>query len=181
MKKILLASFVALALVACKSTPKDQQGDQPQTKVIATDLENIDSLANLVPATWKNLNTIVEGVAHSGKYSSKLDSVNEFSVVYENKLNLLDDNMPKKISVSAMGCALKPGTRVLMVVSVNGDKYYRAAEFDSTFVALNEWKQMNASWDLPKELASDDRIKAYIYNKKIGELLVDDFKIELTY
>lgn len=181
MKKILLASFIALAIIGCKSTPKEQQGDQPQTKIIETNLENIDSLSNLVPATWKNLHTIVEGVAHSGKYSSKLDSVNEFSVVYENKLNLLDDNLPKKISISAMGCALKPDTRVLMVFSVNGDKFYRAAQFDSTFSTLNEWKTMNVSWDLPKELSSDDRIKAYVYNKKIGELLVDDIKIELTY
>jgi hypothetical protein len=101
--------------------------------------------------------------------------------VFEDKFNNLDQGFPKSINYSAYACALKPNSKVLIVVSVNNEKFYKAAAMDTLFTTLNEWKQINTSFELPDNLNSDDIIKAYVWNKNIGEILVDDIKVELIY
>lgn len=180
MKNLLFISAIALLIASCNSGNKGNSTPS-HTKVLETSIENIDSLANAPNSVWKNLKTVVEGVAHTGKFSSKIDSVNQFSLVFEDKLSNLDQGFPKSINYTVYACALKPNTKVLIVVSVNSDKFYKAAAMDTMFTTLNEWKQINATFELPDNLSSDDIIKAYVWNQNIGELLVDDFKVELAY
>lgn len=180
MKNLLFIPALAMLITSCNSG-NSEKSTPAQTKVIETSIENVDSLANAPNSSWKNLKTVVEGVAHSGNFSSKIDSVNQFSLVFEDKLSNLNEGFPKSINYSAYACALKPNTKVLVVVSVNSDKFYKAYAMDTLFTTLNEWKQINATFELPDNLNSDDILKAYVWNKNIGELLIDDFKVELVY
>lgn len=180
MKKVLYIAAIALVFVSCKSGNKgNTQGSF--TKVFETNIENVDSLAAVPNGPWKNLKTVVEGVAHSGKFSSKIDSVNQFSLVFEDQLANIDKSLPKGINFSAYGCALQPNTPVLVVMSVNNEKAYKAYSLDSLFTTTNEWKAMSAKFELPENLASDDVLKVYVWNKQKGEFLVDDYKLELIY
>lgn len=181
MKRILFLSVVALLMASCNSGNEKKSTGTTRTKVIATNIENVDSLNNAIPSTWKNLKTIVEGVAHSGKIASKIDSVNRFSLLYEAKLSDMDEAIPQEINFTAYGCALIPDSKAILVVSVNGDKYYKGVALDTLFTNVNEWKQMNATFKLPEGLKKDDIIKAYVWNNGIGEFLVDDFKLEIAY
>lgn len=181
MKRILFLSAVALIIVSCNSANEKKSTGTNRIKVITTDIENVDSLNNAIPSTWKNLKTIVEGVAHSGKIASKIDSVNNFSLLYEAKLSDMDEAIPQEIEFTTYGCALLPDSKAILVVSVNGDKYYKGVTLDTLFTNVNEWKQMNATFKLPEGLKKDDIIKAYVWNNGIGELLIDDFKLEIGY
>lgn len=181
MKRILFLSAVVLLMVSCNSGSEKKSAGTSYTKVIETSIENVDSLNSAVPSTWKNLKTIVEGVAHSGKIASKIDSVNRFSLLYEAKLSDMDKAMPKEINFTTYGCALVPDSKAILVVSINGDKYYKGVTLDTLFTNVNEWKQMNATFKLPEGLKDDDILKAYVWNTGKGELLVDDFKLEIAY
>lgn len=167
-------------LASCNSGKKEaSNGDS--VKVFETNIENVDSLASLPNGVWKNLKTVVEGVAHSGRFSSKIDSIEQFSMVFEDQLSNLDSKMPKKVNFSAFGSAVKPNTPVLIVLSVSSDKVYKTASADSLFTTLNEWKPINAQFELPDNLAGDDILKVYVWNRQKGEFLVDDIKVELIY
>lgn len=181
MKRILIYSALALILASCGSGKQDKNSGASFTKVVGTDIENIDSLANLVPATWKNMKTIVEGVAHSGKYASKVDSVNNFSLLYEQKLSNIDKQVPKEINFSAFVYALQANPQVRLVVSVNDNPYYQGVILDKEMTTVNEWKEIKGNFKLPDDLTSDNVIRAYVYNNKNGEFLVDDLNLEFVY
>lgn len=177
---IVLIISAALISQSCKSGKNDSKNSS-YTKTISTNIENLDSLSKVIPSTWKNLNTVVEGVASSGKYASKIDSVHIFSMLYESKLSNIDNNIPVGATFSAKGCALIPDSKAIMVISVNHDKYYSGVSVDSIFNNVGEWKDIKASFKFPKTLKSDDEIKAYVWNQGKGEFLIDNYKLELIY
>lgn len=180
MKKIFLLLAAAIVLTSCGGNKDKKTGDST-ILTFATNLENIDSLAIIVPATWKNLNTVTDTLAHSGKYASKIDSVSEFSLVYENRLGNISGSLPTKIKITAFGCSLQPDSKAIIVCSVSNDKFYSGTPVDSLFSTTNEWKEIKAEFTLPENLSADDVIKAYVWNKKVGTFLVDDMKLEFTY
>ncbi len=180
MKKILLLLAISAILVSCGGNKENKSGESTVVTYL-TDMENIDSLATLIPATWKNLETVTDTLAHSGKYASMVDSIKEFSLVYENKLGNMSQNLPKTVKVSAYGCTLKEGTKAFIVCSINNNKFYSGAEVDSLFTTTNEWKEISAEFKLPENLSTEDVLKAYVWNNKAGVFLVDDLKVELTY
>lgn len=180
MKKIFLLLAAAIVLTSCGGNKDKKTGDST-ILTFATNLENIDSLAIIVPATWKNLNTVTDTLAHSGKYASKIDSVSEFSLVYENRLGNISGSLPTKIKITAFGCSLQPDSKAIIVCSVSNDKFYSGTSVDSLFSTTNEWKEIKAEFTLPENLSADDVIKAYVWNKKVGTFLVDDMRLEFTY
>ena len=180
MKNFFLLLASAAILISCGGNKENKSGDSI-TQTYATDMENVDSLATIVPATWKNLETLTDTLAHSGKYSSKIDSVREFSLVYENKLGNMNNSLPKKVKITAFGCSLQPGSKGLIVCSINNNKFYAGAVVDSVFTNTNEWKEISAEFSFPEGLTTDDVMKAYVWNKKAGVLLIDDLKLEMTY
>lgn len=170
-----------LALVISFTACKQSSTEQSYSKVIFTNFEKADSLSSIVPATWKNLNTLVSDTAYSGQFASKIDSAHQFSALYEVKLSDLDVNLPKEITFSAWGSKLKPETTAIIVVSVSNDKYYKAVSIDTLFKNVGEWRPVLSSFKLPQTLSGADIIKAYIWNKTNGEFLVDDYKLEFKY
>lgn len=180
MKKLLFYSLIAVVLYSCSSNDQNSSKDS-YSKVISTDIENIDSLSNVKPSTWKNLHTLTEGVAHSGVNASRIDSLNLFSFTYEQKLGNLDINMPKSLTFTAWGYALNPNPEFLMVVSVNNEKFYQGFPVQPFLLTENEWYKMEAKYKLPKNLKESDVIKAYVWNYRKGEMLVDDITLQFEY
>lgn len=175
---ISLVIALAISFNACQQA---SEGNESYSKIVFTDFEKADSLGAIIPATWKNLNTLVTDSAHSGTYASKIDSVHQFSALYEVALKDLDTNIPKEVRFSAYGAKLKPETTAIIVVSVSGDKYYKGVAIDTLFKNTGEWKPVSSSFKLPEGLKSEDIIKAYVWNKNNGEFLIDDYKLEFIY
>jgi len=181
MKKLLFFAAISMLIISCNSGNSEKTSSDVKTKVVNTDIENLDSLATDPNSVWKNTKTIVEGVAHSGKFSSKIDSLTEFSLVFEQRLGDINSSLPKTLNFQAYALALKPDTKVLMVVSVNNNKYYKTATMDTLFTTLNQWKEIKASFELPDALNQDDILKAYVWNQKKGELIIDDYNLEFNF
>jgi hypothetical protein len=177
MKKLLLYSIASLFLISCNSRGDSKSG----TVEYSVDLESIDSLANTSPAIWKNLSTIVEGVGHSGNFSSKIDSASPFSVVLETKVSDIAGGIPKEVKFSAYGLALQSGSKAILVVSASDNVFYGSAVFDTLFNTTDQWQKMNTSFLMPKNLKENHVLKAYVWNDGKGELLVDDLNIEFVY
>ncbi len=175
---IVLAVFV---ISGCNTHKQPGNADGSYSKVFYSNMDNPDSLAALAPSVWKNMKTLVETSAYSGKYCSKIDTVNIFSFLYENSFNQIEGVTPKQVLVSAYGYAIQPNTKARLVVSVSGDKYYKAIVADSLFVTPGEWKEIKGTFNLPTELGIYDVVKAYVFNDKTGELLVDNLRVEFIY
>lgn len=180
MKKLLLIAASAVIMVSCNSGKKETS-HEPYSKVYETNVENIDSLAKDPNGVWRNLKTIITGVAHSGNNSSKLDTIMPYSIAFQGKFKVIDENLPKEINLSAYGCALKPNSAVSLVVSVGNNKVYKAITLDTLFTTINEWKPINGKFSLPNTLEPDDEVKVYVWNRQIGEFLIDDYKVEFVY
>lgn len=182
-KNLKVISFATLALSIALSFNACQQASEEKSysKVIFTNFEKGDSLAAIVPSTWKNLNTLVQESAHSGKFASKIDSVHQYSALYEVALKDLDTKIPKEVRFSAYGAKLIPETTAIIVVSVSGDKFYLGVQIDTLFRNLGEWKPVSSTFKLPANLVGEDIIKAYVWNKTNGEFLIDDYKVEFIY
>ncbi len=130
---------------------------------------------------WKNLSSVVEGVGHSGKFASKIDSVNPFSITLEAKVSDIAAGIPKEVSFTAYGLALQPESKAILVVSGSDQVFYGSGSFDTLFSATNQWQQMKVNFLLPKNLKETHILKAYVWNDGKGELLVDDLKVEFKY
>lgn len=181
-KNLLLPVLLSIISVVMLTSGCNQvSSEKSYTKVIFTDFEKPDSLASIVPATWKNLNTLVQDSANSGKFASKIDSLHQFSALYEIPFKDLDVNIPKELTFSAYCSKLKPETTAIIVVSVSNDKYYKSVFIDTLFKNVGEWKPVTSNFKLPEDLKSDDIIKAYIWNQTKGEFLIDDYKLEFKY
>lgn len=177
MKNLLLCSIAALLLMSCKSSDDSKSG----SVVFNTNVENIDTLSAAHPVMWKNLSTIEEGVGHSGKFASKIDSMKPFSIVLEARVGDIAGEIPKEVNFTAYGLALVPGSKAVLVVSASDNIYYKAGSFDTLFTTINQWQEMKMNFKLPENLKKDHTLKAYVWNNGIGELLVDDLTIEFKY
>lgn len=180
MKKLVLIAALAVIMVSCNSGKKETS-HEPYSKVFQTNVENVDSLSKDPNGVWRNLKTVITGVAHSGSNSSKLDSIMPYSLAFQSKFEAIDENLPKQINLSAYGCALKPNSAVSLVLSVGNNKVYKAISLDTLFTNINEWKPISANFSLPNTLEPDDEVKIYVWNRQIGEFLVDDYKLEFVY
>lgn len=177
-------SFTVLSVLVisgCNSPKQPGNADGSYSKVFYSNMDNPDSLTALSPSVWKNLKTLVETTAYSGKYCSKIDTVNIFSFLYESSFSQIEDTTPRQALVSAYAYALQPNTKARLVVSVNGGKYYKALVADSLFVSPGEWKEIKGTFNLPTDLGIYDVVKAYVFNDKTGELLVDNLRVEFIY
>jgi hypothetical protein len=175
----LIASMLIIA--SCNSPKQPGTSDGSYSKIFFTGMDNPDSLAKVSNSNWKNMSTLVETSAHSGKYCSKIDSVNQFSFLFESAFSLIEHKVPKQVKVSAYCYGLQPESKARLVVSVKGDKYYKAYVADSLFVTPGEWHKIESTYNLPDKLDIYDVVKVYAMNNKTGELLVDDLRIEFIY
>lgn len=180
MKKILLPIFAVALFTACNCSSDEKTGAVTNARY-SSNLDNVDSLVTLVPQVWRNLPTIIETSAHSGKFASKITAEQQFSVAYENELSNIGSKIPKELKFTAFASVLVPDSKILVVVSASGQKYYKAVNFSDEFTALNSWKQISATFTLPNSLSKSDVIKAYVWNNKAGEVLIDDIDIEFTF
>lgn len=182
MKNLFIITILAVMATACGSGNQEKSEASSSNEItFTTDLENIDSLLNEIPASWKNEKTIAEGMAHSGKFASKIDSTSEFSFVFEQKLSYIDARVPKKVHYTAWIYSDMANTPGSIVVSVNNNAYYKGFKIADFFPAGKEWKQVSATFELPETLTGENIIKGYVWNQNKNPLIIDDISIKFEY
>lgn len=173
--------LISFSIVSSCVTPLSEKDKDPEMVIIATDLEQPDSLMAENPNAWNNLQTVVEGRAFSGTKASKLDQNNEFSVVYEQKFGYVAEISPKRFTFNAMVYAAEPFPTGYVVASIGKTEYYRNYSITEFVPTANKWEKVSVTFTFPDSLKPSDKLKVYLWNKKKSEFWADDISLEFEF
>lgn len=172
---------ISLFILSSCIAPLSDKDTEPEKIIISTDLEHPDSLVAEDPSTWKNLQTVVEGKAFSGKKASKLDQSNEFGVVFEQRFGYIAENNPRLFTFNAMIYAAEPFPVGYVVASIGTTAYYRNYSITEFVPKAQKWEKVTATFTLPDSLKPSDVLKVYLWNKKQSEFWADDISLEFEF
>jgi len=124
-----------------------------------------------------------EELAHSGKYSQKMNEQLEFSINFSKKItdfnSIPNGNVTASVWINSTD-ADNDGKLVLEFDN-NGKSFeWYSADIKSFNLKPGEWQLVLLSRTLPKPKASDDIMKAYVWNPGKKVFYIDDFKVTVT-
>jgi hypothetical protein len=165
---ILLVVMVMFVSCSEKNKPVEHE---PGTILVANDLENM---------AWINLQTLSKDVAHSGRFSSRLDSLTEFSFGYSNTFSNLSDTLPFSVDVSLWIYypELKINSSlVISIDSVNKNIFWKGIPLIDSIKTANQWQKINVTFELPKKIMPTDQLRIYVLNNEKRKFYMDDLSL----
>ncbi len=168
---ILYLSIITLILLSACTNEKSKIVSEPGATEISSDLENI---------SWMNQYTLVKEVAHSGRFSSKVDSINRFSFGFSNTFMHISDTLPLSVDVSAWIYYSQKDINNSLVLSIDSSGnniYYKGIPLTDSIKAINTWQQIKTTFELPKRILPSELLKIYVWNNDKNPFYVDDLKL----
>jgi hypothetical protein len=136
--------------------------------------------SNLEDISWMNQSTLSKDVAHSGRFSSKIDSVNQFSFGYSAPFNVISDTLPISVDVSAwiFFPQLKiNGSIVISIDSVSKNIFWKGIPIKDSIKYANQWQEIKATFEIPKKILPTDNVKIYVWNDDKRTFYMDDLSL----
>lgn len=164
-------SLIVLTLISC-SKKKDGKASENAKLVFTSNMDCFDC--------WANTNTLKQGIAHSGRFSSRLDSTVEFSYSFVQQYKNLNSGKAKKVNVKIWGYFPNADIRAQLVISidsVNKNKFWESAKLDDKIKNANTWTEVTFSAALPLNISENDVLKVYVWNPKKRTFYVDDMEV----
>jgi hypothetical protein len=131
---------------------------------------------------WGDANTITSGVAHSGKYFSKIDSVKQFSYGFKLEKKSISDTLLNKVAVSIWVLTKDIKTKACIVAQITRNDssiYWQKSEIKNFIAQPLEWDNAKAEFILPKDIKPKDKILIYVWNADgKSEVDVDDLEVQ---
>jgi hypothetical protein len=168
---ILLVITVMVLFSACSGNRSNNPAGEPGSKLISSDLENV---------SWINQNTLSKDIAHSGVYSSKLDTTCPYSFGFSNNFKILGDTLPTSVDVNVW--VLFPELKikscvVVSIDSVNKNIFWKGIPINDSIKTVNQWQQIKTNFELPKKIMSTDNVKIYVWSNDKRTFYMDDISI----
>lgn len=133
---------------------------------------------------WEmNYYTISELKAHSGKFSSKIDSTNQFSVAYKDLLKNMkpEGEVITKIRFSAWVLVETVPSSVSLVGAlgdgINKPIAWVGYDVKDKIKTPNEWVKIEGDINVPENYADNIKFNAYLFSANKEVAFVDDFEI----
>ncbi|MBI5538711.1 MAG: hypothetical protein HY951_01530 [Bacteroidia bacterium] len=170
MRNFILFIIASVLIFGCGK--KEEKGNE-----IFSTSNNLDA-NNL----WLNTNTIFKGNAHSGLYSSKLDTAAEYGIGINPILKNISDKLPKKITIKCWVYSTVPNLDASIVCNplLNSQVVdWKNYDFKTIVTKANEWTEITASFDLPKNITLDTELRAFVWNPNKLTFFVDDFEFSI--
>ena len=164
-----LLIVVMVVFAACSGNKSKER--EPGTILVASDLENVE---------WMNLNTLSKDKAHSGKFSSKLDSLTEYGFGFSNTFNNLSDTLPLSVDVSVWLYypQLKTnGVLVLSIDSIGTNIFWKGVPLGDSIKTANQWQEIKVTFELPKKIMPSDQLRIYVLNPEKRLFYMDDLSL----
>ncbi|MBA3704650.1 MAG: hypothetical protein H0W84_01730 [Bacteroidetes bacterium] len=123
--------------------------------------------------------TITDEKLKSGKYSSRINEQNQYSVSFVRQLKQL--NGFKKVTASAF-VNYEPESKGRLVISVErGNETLCRSETAVTedFKSPGVWGKITGSLIIPSDIPEDAELKIYFWNPSVGKVYIDDLEIVL--
>lgn len=169
MKKIkdFLFIFSVIFVFTSCSTPQEPV-------VIKTDIDKIDG--------WGvSYNTISELKAHSGKFSSKIDSLNQYSFAFDDYLINMKSEGISKIRFSAYVLVENVPSSVTLVGAlgdgINKPLVWVGIDVKDKIQKPNEWTKIDGEVLVPLDYAENIKFGCYLFSPNKEVAYVDDFEI----
>ena len=167
----LILLMATIFFTACSGN-KNEKNTEPGTTLISSDLEQL---------AWINQSTLVKDIAHSGKFSSRLDSVTQFSFGYENTFSDFCDSMPLSVDVSVWINYSQLGINSSLVMSIDTigkNIYWKGYPLKDSIKNINQWQEIKAGFEIPKNILPNHKIKFYVWNPDNKTFYMDDLKMQ---
>lgn len=129
---------------------------------------------------WRNSNTLTKEIAHSGLYSSKLDSASEYSVTFEIPVKNMNAKSLKKAIIKLWVYFPEPGVtgKIAAQATLNGEtKFWMGYNLEDQVKNAKEWTAVAYSITLPPNIKNMDNFGVYVMNPAKNKFFVDDFDI----
>ena len=123
-----------------------------------------------------------EELAHSGKYSEKMDDQHEYGISYTKRLAefLSLGNAMATASVWINSKDTSDESKLVLSFESEGKAFeWYSASIKSFNRKPGEWQHVLISRPLPKMKAGDDVIKAYVWNPGKKVFYIDDFEVKV--
>jgi hypothetical protein len=173
MKKILL--FTVLSVILFSSCNSEKKAE------FTNDLEKVsDSAKTVVNAKfWSGPEPVVKGIAHSGVYSSKLDSSNIYSFGFKSDFATALKKTPKRVYVTLWVYSAQPNPDATVVAAINnnGKEIFWKNSAMLGVTTINEWTEISVIFDFPSNLDLKDVLSIFVWNPNKRELYIDDYDI----
>jgi hypothetical protein len=179
MKRVPLFILLLIFVASCTNQPAGS--DKPKNSL--TFSNDMEYASTKVPG-WVNETTVNEGLAHSGKFSVRMDSTREFSYGFQQILGNLNKNVPNKIIVRAWVYSGVPDPDASCVVQIlEGDKsvWWDSAGLKSRMPKANQWTDITFTFKIDKEVFPTSQVRIYIWNQYKYKFYIDDMDITFEY
>ncbi len=175
MKNLKILSVIIGAMILFSACSGNKEEVKNENKAVAGVFSS-----DLEATGWMNLFTLSKDVAHSGRYSSRVDSINQFSFGFREFASIIADTIPKKVDIDFWMLCLQTGiksTLVLSIDSVDKNIFWHGIELADSVKAPNKWQEIKATVDLPENIMATDKISIYVWNKEKRTFYIDDLKV----
>ena len=169
-----LLVILTAALMAACSACREPAPHSEEQKLEVTYQSSVE------PEVWINQHTLSGDNARSWPWSSKLDSLNEFSYGFRSELRQISDTLPVYLEVSFWLFPTKPATDAELVVSVDSltlNRFWTSISLRDSLDRTGEWNEIRSRIRLPRNLRATDKISVYVWNGKKNNFWVDDLTL----
>jgi len=174
MKKFIILAVIICVIIliaACSGNKEENKENKPGVVSFSNDLES---------AGWMNQQTLTKETAHSGKFSSRIDSVLQYSFGYADLFKNINDTLPEKVDVDFWILYPQTGIKTNLVVSIDSvgkNIFWAGIELVDSIKTPNQWKEIKATVNLPAKIMATDKIAVYVWNNDKRSAYVDDLKV----
>jgi len=117
-------------------------------------------------------------LAHSGKYSEKMDEKREFSISYSRPLADFSSAGNASITAKVWFAGHATDAKLVMSFESGGKSFeWHAADLQAFNLEPGKWQQAIISRPLPKMKSVDDVMKVYVWNPGHAVFYIDDFSV----
>ncbi len=167
-------SIIVVSAILFASCAKDKKNELE----FYSDLENVKGWTG----GKNNEETIIKGLAHSGQYISKTDSIFQYGFGFRINLSDLVEQPVKKVKASIWVNVTDIRSDAGLVVALDsaGKNILWASKPIKDFVKkTDEWTEVISEVEFPQMKTSKDySVTAYIWNTGKFPVLSDDIRIE---
>lgn len=176
MKKLRILALISCTVImlsACSGgkNGKDNNKNKPGYTSFSSDLE---------ATSWMNQNTLTRELAHSGKFSSRVDSLAQYSFGFVNSFMNISDTLPEKVDVDFWLFYPQTGIKSNLVISIDSVEkniFWAGIDLKDSVTTPNQWKEIKATVKLPTNIMPTDKIKVYVLNNDKRALYIDDLTV----
>lgn len=158
-------------LSACSGNKEDKNNNKSGTVSFSNDLET---------SGWMNQSTVTKEFAHSGRCSSRIDSVSQFSFGFADFFYNISDIIPEKVDVNFWILCPQKEIRSNLVVSIDSigkNIFWIGIDLKDSVPVLNQWKEVKSTINLPADILATDKISIYVWSNDKKVFYLDDLKV----